>query len=129
MISLTFARVTVAGKWTNTAHCMRPLRGVSTETFGRTACEIAALTGFATGEYDARTMPSEPEGMKVSGPAPSAASEAAVRRGRCPTCARLTSWSGNPQRPFCSLTCRLIDLGLWLDERYVVPEEPPDDVR
>ena len=46
-------------------------------------------------------MPSEPEGMMVSEPGPSAAGEA----------------------------CRLIDLGVWLDEGYVVPGEPPDDVR
>jgi len=44
-----------------------------------------------------------------------------------------TVWTGNPHRPFCGLTCRLIDLGGWLDERYRVagetlPEElPPDD--
>jgi hypothetical protein len=27
-------------------------------------------------------------------------------------------------RPFCSLTCRLIDLGTWLDEHYRIPTEP-----
>jgi endogenous inhibitor of DNA gyrase (YacG/DUF329 family) len=32
-----------------------------------------------------------------------------------------------PHRPFCSLTCRLIDLGVWLDERYRIPEEKRDD--
>jgi uncharacterized protein len=104
---------------------------VSTETFGRdvrSACKIAALTGFVTGEYDARTMPSEPEGMIVSGPVPSAAGDTPRRR-RCPTCGRATPWTGNTQRPFCSLTCRLIDLGVWLDERYVVPGEEADDVR
>jgi len=43
------------------------------------------------------------------------------------------TWEGNPHRPFCGLTCRLIDLGRWLDEGYRVagdalPEElPPDD--
>jgi endogenous inhibitor of DNA gyrase (YacG/DUF329 family) len=98
----------------------------------RIAWKIAALTVFAAGEYDARTMPSEPEGMKVSEPDPSAAGEANVareRRGRCPTCGRPVSWRDNPQRPFCSFTCRLIDLGMWLDEGYVVPGEAPDDVR
>ena len=25
--------------------------------------------------------------------------------------------------------CRLIDLGIWLDEGYAVPDDPPDDVR
>jgi endogenous inhibitor of DNA gyrase (YacG/DUF329 family) len=37
-------------------------------------------------------------------------------------------WEGNPHRPFCSLSCRLIDLGVWLDERYrIVTETVPDD--
>jgi len=34
-----------------------------------------------------------------------------------------TPWDDNPQRPFCSLRCRLIDLGVWLDERYRIPTE------
>jgi uncharacterized protein len=49
----------------------------------------------------------------------------ANRRVRCPTCGTATTWRDNPQRPFCSLTCRLIDLGGWLDERYRIP--PRDD--
>jgi len=32
-------------------------------------------------------------------------------------------WKDNPNRPFCSLSCRLIDLGVWLDERYRIPGE------
>jgi endogenous inhibitor of DNA gyrase (YacG/DUF329 family) len=52
------------------------------------------------------------------------------RRGpRCPTCRQPIAWDDNPQRPFCSLSCRLIDLGVWLDERYVVRGDPPADVR
>jgi endogenous inhibitor of DNA gyrase (YacG/DUF329 family) len=31
------------------------------------------------------------------------------------------SWRENPHRPFCSLTCRLVDLGQWLDERVRIP--------
>jgi endogenous inhibitor of DNA gyrase (YacG/DUF329 family) len=73
-------------------------------------------------------MPSESEGMTVSNPVPSAAGDT-PRRGRCPTCGRATLWIGNAQRPFCSLTCRLIDLGVWLDARYVVPGQQTDDVR
>jgi uncharacterized protein len=58
--------------------------------------------------------------------------EAAARRPRergvtCPTCRARTSWRGNPYRPFCSLTCRLVDLGVWLDERYRIPGEKRDD--
>ena len=55
--------------------------------------------------------------------------EAAVRpRLRCPRCGKETVWVENPHRPFCGLTCRLIDLGGWLDERYRVGGESlPDD--
>jgi len=51
------------------------------------------------------------------------------RNVRCPTCRWMTPWRDNLQRPFCSLTCRLIDLGVWLDERYVVRDDDPGDVR
>ena len=54
---------------------------------------------------------------------------ASARRARCPRCGTPVAWAGNPNRPFCSLTCRLIDLGAWLDERYRIPgPELPDDV-
>ena len=43
---------------------------------------------------------------------------------RCPTCARPVSWPDNPTRPFCSVTCRLIDLGRWLDGSFRVPGAP-----
>jgi endogenous inhibitor of DNA gyrase (YacG/DUF329 family) len=45
----------------------------------------------------------------------------------CPTCRLPTAWAGNANRPFCSLSCRLIDLGVWLDERYRLPAEPDAD--
>jgi endogenous inhibitor of DNA gyrase (YacG/DUF329 family) len=45
----------------------------------------------------------------------------AARQVRCPRCGTGRDWSGNPNRPFCSLACRLIDLGVWLDERYRIP--------
>jgi endogenous inhibitor of DNA gyrase (YacG/DUF329 family) len=32
-------------------------------------------------------------------------------------------WEGNPDRPFCSERCRLIDLGAWASERYRIPGE------
>ncbi len=50
-----------------------------------------------------------------------------MSRVTCPRCLLATSWTGNPHRPFCSLTCRLIDLGVWLDERYRIPAEPLTD--
>jgi endogenous inhibitor of DNA gyrase (YacG/DUF329 family) len=43
---------------------------------------------------------------------------------RCPTCGRVAAWAGNPARPFCSLACRLIDLGHWLDGDFRVPGAP-----
>ena len=30
----------------------------------------------------------------------------------------------NPVFPFCSPRCKLADLGNWLDERYVLGDEP-----
>jgi len=45
----------------------------------------------------------------------------------CPTCRQRAAWHGNPHRPFCSPTCRLIDLGVWLDEGYRIPEEQRED--
>ena len=51
----------------------------------------------------------------------------AERRPRCPTCGAATDWRDNPHRPFCSLTCRLIDLGVWLDERYRIAPRDDDD--
>lgn len=51
----------------------------------------------------------------------------AMTRARCPACRREFLWQGNPHRPFCSLTCRLIDLGLWLDEGYRIPGETVSD--
>jgi len=52
---------------------------------------------------------------------------ATTRGVTCPTCRAKTAWEGNPHRPFCSLTCRLIDLGVWLDERYRLPETRVDE--
>jgi uncharacterized protein len=55
------------------------------------------------------------------GPAPS------KQEVTCPTCRERATWHGNPHRPFCSFTCRLIDLGVWLDEGYRIPEDKRDD--
>ena len=29
-------------------------------------------------------------------------------------------------RPFCSERCKLLDLGNWVDEKYLVPDEKTD---
>jgi endogenous inhibitor of DNA gyrase (YacG/DUF329 family) len=54
----------------------------------------------------------------------------ATDRRSCPRCDRAIGWRGNPHRPFCSLSCRLIDLGVWLDERYRIagPELPAESM-
>ena len=50
-----------------------------------------------------------------------------MTRSRCPACRREFLWQGNPHRPFCSLTCRLIDLGIWLHEGYRIEGERPNE--
>jgi uncharacterized protein len=57
--------------------------------------------------------------VKRSGPS-------VISHAHCPRCSREIAWQSNPHRPFCSLSCRLIDLGVWLDERYRIagPEFP-----
>ena len=49
---------------------------------------------------------------------------------RCPTCKKLVL-ADNPEFPFCSERCRIIDLGNWASEKYRIPsdaksEEPHD---
>jgi len=39
---------------------------------------------------------------------------------KCPICGAPTKWEGNPNRPFCSERCRIIDLGRWAGEEYSV---------
>jgi uncharacterized protein len=45
-------------------------------------------------------------------------------KGRCPTCGKayeIQAVTELPTFPFCSGRCRLIDLGRWIDGKYVVP--------
>ncbi len=42
---------------------------------------------------------------------------------KCPRCGRGATWENNPDRPFCSEKCRLIDLGRWAEEEYRIPTE------
>ena len=52
----------------------------------------------------------------------------------CPICKKIETKIGDPDFPFCSERCRLIDLGAWASEEYVIPgptnqpprEEEPD---
>jgi endogenous inhibitor of DNA gyrase (YacG/DUF329 family) len=40
----------------------------------------------------------------------------------CPICRKPTNSESVPDFPFCSERCRLLDLGNWASERYVVSE-------
>jgi len=49
----------------------------------------------------------------------------------CPICKKPVP-PGAPFAPFCSERCKLIDLGKWASEEYVIstpadPQKPPDD--
>ena len=46
---------------------------------------------------------------------------------RCPQCQKETSFKDNPFRPFCSESCKLIDLGKWASEAYRVPTRTKDE--
>lgn len=41
----------------------------------------------------------------------------------CPQCQKPTQWQNNPNRPFCSQRCKLIDLGAWASENYRLPAD------
>lgn len=43
----------------------------------------------------------------------------------CPTCKKEIEWSdAYPQRPFCCERCKLIDLGAWASESFVITGSP-----
>ena len=39
---------------------------------------------------------------------------------KCPTCKKVEVKIGDPDFPFCSERCRLLDLGAWASEKYVI---------
>ena len=45
---------------------------------------------------------------------------------KCPQCKKPVLWQDNPDRPFCSERCRLIDLGRWADESYRIAGKSQD---
>jgi endogenous inhibitor of DNA gyrase (YacG/DUF329 family) len=51
---------------------------------------------------------------------------------RCPICKKEVS-KESPEFPFCSDRCRILDLGNWASEKYVIstpiesPKKPSDD--
>ncbi len=45
----------------------------------------------------------------------------------CPQCGELVVYhASNPFRPFCCKRCKLIDLGAWADDSYVIAGATPD---
>jgi len=45
----------------------------------------------------------------------------------CPICKKATDSERDSHFPFCSERCRLLDLGNWAAERYVVSESVIED--
>jgi endogenous inhibitor of DNA gyrase (YacG/DUF329 family) len=43
---------------------------------------------------------------------------------KCPICKKPVA-VGDPEMPFCSERCRLIDLGMWSSEEYRIPTTEP----
>ena len=41
---------------------------------------------------------------------------------RCPICKSLTDSEVHAEFPFCSERCRMLDLGAWASEKYVVSD-------
>lgn len=40
---------------------------------------------------------------------------------RCPQCGKTVEYlASNPNRPFCSERCKMIDLGAWASEQYAI---------
>ncbi len=46
---------------------------------------------------------------------------------RCPICGRNFNSDASDAMPFCSDRCHRIDLSRWLDEKYTLPIEQPED--
>jgi len=47
---------------------------------------------------------------------------------KCPQCSKPVLWQNNPDRPFCSERCRLIDLGRWAEESYRIAGKSQDEL-
>ena len=46
---------------------------------------------------------------------------------KCPICKKTTTWEENPNRPFCSERCKLLDLGKWVFEEYKIAGEKAEE--
>jgi endogenous inhibitor of DNA gyrase (YacG/DUF329 family) len=45
---------------------------------------------------------------------------------KCPICDKPVKLT-DPEMPFCSERCRLIDLGNWASEKYVISDPVPEE--
>jgi len=45
----------------------------------------------------------------------------------CPICKKPTDSDSNAEFPFCSERCKLLDLGAWASEKYVISEPVIDE--
>jgi endogenous inhibitor of DNA gyrase (YacG/DUF329 family) len=45
----------------------------------------------------------------------------------CPICRKPTDSDANGDFPFCSERCKLLDLGAWASEKYVISEPVIDE--
>ncbi|HXN99989.1 MAG TPA: DNA gyrase inhibitor YacG [Candidatus Acidoferrales bacterium] len=45
----------------------------------------------------------------------------------CPICKKTTDSDSNAEFPFCSERCKLLDLGAWASEKYVISEPVIDE--
>jgi endogenous inhibitor of DNA gyrase (YacG/DUF329 family) len=46
---------------------------------------------------------------------------------QCPICRKPTDSDSNAEFPFCSERCKLLDLGAWASEKYVISEPVIDE--
>jgi endogenous inhibitor of DNA gyrase (YacG/DUF329 family) len=47
---------------------------------------------------------------------------------KCPSCEKpVAARAVNPEFPFCSDRCKLLDLGKWLGEAYRIPAQRADE--
>lgn len=49
-----------------------------------------------------------------------------MKKIKCPICKTALEWDKNEFRPFCSKRCKLIDLGKWAGEKYLIPGKKID---
>ena len=92
------------------------------------------ISGNGHGGGDARSAPGgsgkpAPPTERASTPAkaPAGGRQPSARTVKCPRCGQLAPWEGNPNRPFCSERCRMIDLGRWADGSYAIPDKKVPD--